>query len=98
VTYEEFFGYWSEQLHNKIQKHIGVNLFRKLIKPKTPFVEVCKCFMTVYLKLGYPLYIMASSIGDKMAYFKCAVDLLYMAKVSKRKSYKLFLQAQNGLD
>lgn len=68
VTYPQFRDYWFIIIKPMIHKHVGVNQFQKVIRSKSPFVEICKYYFKVYLREEYTLFIMASSINDKVAY------------------------------
>ena len=98
VSYEDFKEYWMEKMEKLLSRHIGINRYEKLVRTRSPFVEVFTYFLTVYLQYDYLTYLLQSSIENKPAYIDCSIKLVYIAQVSKKKAYQLIQKAQNGLN
>ena len=73
ILYEDCMVFWEERFKRWKQKHLGINRFEKMLKESTPFMNVLKYFMVVYLQYDYISYVIASSIDNKEAYIRSAI-------------------------
>lgn len=69
-----------------------------MVKTKSPYVEVFKYFVTIYLQKEYMNYLITSSIENKHAYLDCAIKIIYMTSTDMHTVGQLLQQAQTGLE